>query len=274
MSVLTQAQHRRATTALELGHIYGVQRAEVKLWLQARNAGELQLDQRTTRRLTDLDAAFAATGVEVGDESVCDAIRRFEAAARRADASRAAAPLECADLDLDQAETEHAAHVKRGVRTLIARAKRLDRTNDLAELEGLRVELLSYRDTNRTWLSHADVDQLQRTAYRVELLKRTRTDTGEVSFPKIAAEFGLAPEPAASPLETLALFGTATEDRPDAATCGRCGQAFIPHSGSTRCASCDHADADQGDQLGMFEIAPTHNPKARAPRAPQPEGLF
>lgn len=173
-----------------------------------------------------------------------------------ADVSRG---LECSDLDLDRALTDHREHCKRGARTLMARANRLQNQEaELPELEGLRVEILSYRDRFREQLSPTYLHDLVKTAMKLgDAVKTART---------------VAPKPEPI-LERLAMSFT-SERRADVRDCDRCGQTFIPHTGSTRCTSCDAADHDQGDQLGMFELPATPTNKTRAQRAPQPEGLF
>lgn len=151
---------------------------------------------------------------------------------------------------LDPSGTAAHDQLIRECRSVIAYGERLLRTEETAipRLEGARVELLSARDKAPT---DALRSKLAQTAYRVELRKRELTGTVE---PAAAVE----PEP--SPLDALADF----DARPDACSCSRCGQRFIPHAGSTRCTSCDDADRDQGSQLGMFDVAPAPREHARA----------
>lgn len=173
--------------------------------------------------------------------------------------------LDCADVDYDAAVREHREHVQRGARALTARTSRLlGQPAASDQLEGHRVQLLSYRDTYRAQLTDAAVAQLQRGAYQCECRKRElageqldRTDTRELVD---------------QALQTLARFPV--DQPPGQKTCARCGQAFIPHTGSLRCAPCDVADADQGDQLGMFDLPSTAPRKTARRDQPQPEGLF
>lgn len=174
--------------------------------------------------------------------------------------------LDCADVDYDQAIAEHRQHVQRGARALIARTSRLTGAGPAThnELEGLRVELLSYRDSYRADLTDAAVAQLQRGAYQCECAKRRlageqldETDTRQLVD---------------HALQTLARFPV--DDPPGQQHCARCGQAFIARTGSTRCQPCDQADADQGDQLGMFDLPPTQPRKTARRDQPQPQGLF
>lgn len=242
---MTDDPQRRAATALDLGHIYGLKAAEVNAW------SELPLTASQQTRLAKLQAAFRSSGSETGDEATCDAYRRIE---RILAASRY---LQCADVDYDTALAEHSDHLKRGARTLIARASRLPSTGGTPDqLEGLRVEILSYRDrlpaTGNDW-------RIARERLGAAALKlRQHNDHARTQ------------KPASTALEQLADF----DERPDTLSCSSCGQTFIPHTGSTRCQTCDNADTDQGDQLGMFEIPATAAKPRKTTRSPQPEGLF
>lgn len=260
---LTPEQRRRALMVLELGHVYGVQRAEVETWLAARNAGTLDLEPLPLRRLTDLHAAFAKTGNPEGTDAECQLIREYETAARRADTAPSAPS--CSDLDLDAVERRELGRIVREQRQLIARAKRLAREADEGSpdwnaIEGCRVELLSKRDQAPNMAAR---QQLGAAAYNLELLKRTRNSDGTPDFQAIARDHGLPASTQATP-EPLELL--AHQEQPIHYCARDCGQTVL--TPSQVCQPCRNLElAPQGDQLGLFN-AP------RTTKAPQPDALF